>query len=138
MMAEKYLVGIIQVPLDAFTTEVGVGREEDPRIIKKLSTLFRRTTCRPGRWENHVIGLIDDQTLANIMSVLGMSQSKFRDTVRWATYPKAYLQSCILCLDGKQRIAAARKVFGKMSWWTVRLYYVSEGKDPVCFRIEPG
>jgi hypothetical protein len=129
-MAEKYLIGIIQVPLCAFRAEVGVGRDEDEKLVTRLSRVFERTPCRPEIWENHVKGLVDWSTITNILSTLGLSYRKLRDTVHWAKYPKAYLRDSIICIDGNQRIGAARRLSGENSWWTVRLYCVSQGKNP--------
>ncbi|KAF3768216.1 hypothetical protein M406DRAFT_75517 [Cryphonectria parasitica EP155] len=125
-MIDQYLVGIIQVPLSSIRTEREVGRDEDQKIIKRLSTVFRRTPCRPQKWENHVKGLVDEKTLRSIQSTLGLTYDKLGATVRSGKYPKAHIRDRILCLDGKQRVAAARRIFGKDSWWTVKLYFVPE------------
>lgn len=90
-MADKYLVGIIQVPLSTFTMELNVGRSEDQKIIEKLSKIFRRTAFQPEKWENHIKGLIDGQTLADIVSSLSLSYRILRGTVCWLKYPKAHI-----------------------------------------------
>ncbi|KAK1980494.1 hypothetical protein LZ30DRAFT_594656, partial [Colletotrichum cereale] len=62
-----------------------------------------------------------------ILSTLQIPLDALRSTIRNGTYPKVLLQHCILCMDGKQRIAAAEKKFGSEYWWTVRLYF-AEGR----------
>ena len=79
-MAEKYLVGIIKVPLSAFTFQPGVGREESHTIVKRLSNVFRRTRCRSQQWENHVKGLIDRDTFAAVLARLNCTEDQFRST----------------------------------------------------------
>ncbi|KAM5348928.1 hypothetical protein ACJ41O_008751 [Fusarium nematophilum] len=46
---------------------------------------------------------------------------------RRTRHPKVWLPPCILCIDGKQRIAAAKARFGEKYWWTVRLFYCKDG-----------
>jgi hypothetical protein len=45
-----------------------------------------------------------------------------RATVLTRQYPRLRLRKAILCLDGRQRTAAARRLYGKSFWWTVKLY----------------
>ena len=42
MMADEDIVGIIQVPLNAYTYQPGKGRDEDPAIVKHLSDIFKK------------------------------------------------------------------------------------------------
>lgn len=129
-MAEKYLVGIIQVPLCAISTEIRVGRDEDKELVRRLVRLFSRTPCEPEAWENHIKGLVDWQTITDILSILGSSYRKLRETVHWAKYPKVCLQGGITCIDGIQRIGVAKQLFDENMWWPVKLYCVSKGKNP--------
>lgn len=133
-MTEKYLVGIIQVPLSAFLEEVVVGRHEDPKIARRLEGIFKREGCESEKASNHIRGLVDFPTIKTILSALGFSYRKLQDTVWRGKYPKACIRGGILCIDGKQRICAARKLFGEHSWWTVRLYCVSKGRRTIFTR----
>ncbi|KAH8156302.1 hypothetical protein CIB48_g11946 [Xylaria polymorpha] len=49
-------------------------------------------------------------------------EENFRSTVQTGKYPRVRLRKRIVCLDGRQRIAAARGKFGKRFWWPVKLY----------------
>lgn len=95
-MAEQYLVGIIKVPLSAFTYQPGVGREESRTIVKKLSNVFRQTRCRSRQWENHVKGLIDGDTLAAVLARLDCTEEQLRVTIYGGNYPRVRLHGQIL------------------------------------------
>ena len=126
-MAEKYLVGIIKVPLSAFTFQPDVGREESRTIVKRLSNVFRRTRCRSQKWENHVKGLIDRDTFAAVLARLNCTEDQFRSTIHRREFPRVRLDGRILCLDGRHRLAAAKRAFGKGVWWPVKLYHAPPG-----------
>lgn len=134
-MAEKYLIGIIQVPLCAFRTESAVERDEDEELVAGLQRVFERTPCEPEDWDNHIKGLVEWPTITDILSTLGFSYPKLRDTIRWAQYPKVYLRGVITCLDGVQRIGAGKECFDENMWWPVKLYYVSKGKSLKTIRL---
>ncbi|KAI3326657.1 hypothetical protein HD806DRAFT_532293 [Xylariaceae sp. AK1471] len=121
-MTNQSLVGIIKVPLCAFTYEPEQGRAESPAIVKRLSDLFRKTRCRPSLWENHVKGRITSQTLEGILATLNFTQEQLHSTIYQGDYPLVHLKKEIICLDGRHRLAAARKVFGDKVWWPVKLY----------------
>lgn len=123
------LVGIIQVPLSAFAYDAYVGRERHPTIVKQLGRVFQRTRCAPQEPRNHAEGAVDRETLRVILSKLKLSLTNLRTTVTNGKYPRVWLQPCILCIDGKQRIAAAKAKFGEKYWWTVRLFYCKDGKS---------
>jgi hypothetical protein len=57
------------------------------------------------------------------LSAFGKPEAEFRRTVQTRRYPRIRdLRKSILCVDGRQRLAAARREFGKKSWWTAKLY----------------
>ncbi|KAI1464283.1 uncharacterized protein F4812DRAFT_205785 [Daldinia caldariorum] len=122
MMAEENIVGIIQVPLNAYTYQPGKGRDEDPAIVKHLSDIFKREGCKPDLWEHHIKGEIDATTYNRLLIALGLPEEKLRATVQTGQYPRVRLRKRIVCLDGRQRIAAARGEFGRRFWWPVKLY----------------
>lgn len=117
-------VGIIQVPIEAFEYLPGVGRDLDHQVVNNLTHLFRRVKCHPKSWVHHVAGLIDVRTYYEILTALTLSRQQFSKTVnKGAEYRRLSLQAkSIICLQGKHRLAAAKKVFGKQYFWTVRLY----------------
>ncbi|KAK3693494.1 hypothetical protein B0T22DRAFT_505337 [Podospora appendiculata] len=115
------LSGIIQVPLDAFTYQPGEGRGEDEAVIKLLYGLFEKD-CRPSEWSHHVKGEVDAEIFNGILLALSSSEAYLRNTVHTGKYPQLPIRECILCLDGQQRIAAARRRFGTDFWWPVKLY----------------
>lgn len=121
-MAEEDIVGIIQVQLNAFTYQPKKGREEDPAIVKHLSDIFEREGCRPNLWGHHVKGEIDAATYSKLLTACGLSEDELRSTVKTGKHPRVRLRKRIVCLDGRQRIAAARAKFGKKFWWPVKLY----------------
>jgi hypothetical protein len=122
IMAEG-IVGIIQVPLYSFKFQPNVGREKDHAIVKRLSSLFSTTQCKPQEWENHVKGYITPEIHEKILSALGKSEDEFHRTIQSRKYPRLRgLRKFILCFEGRQRIAAAWQTFGKTFWWTVKLY----------------
>ncbi|KAI3339064.1 hypothetical protein F4824DRAFT_70186 [Ustulina deusta] len=121
-MADEDIVGIIQVPLNAYTYQPGKGRDEDPAIVKHLSDIFKKEGCKPNLWEHHIKGEIDAATYGRLLIALGLSEDNFRSTVQTGKYPRVRLRKRIVCLDGRQRIAAARGKFGKRFWWPVKLY----------------
>ncbi|KAI2604647.1 hypothetical protein GGR54DRAFT_448584 [Hypoxylon sp. NC1633] len=122
-MSDKDIIGIIQVQLDAFTFQPNVGREKDKAIVKRLVSRFGTAPCEPEEWDHHVKGYVGPETYNKILSALGMSEDEFRRIVQARRYPRLRgLRRSILCLDGRQRLAAAREKFGNKFWWTVRLY----------------
>ncbi len=121
-MADKDIVGIIQVPLNAYTYQPDKGRDEDPAIVKHLSDIFEQEGCDPNLWEHHIKGEIDAATYSKLLTALGLSEDNFRSTLQTGRYPRVRLRKRIICLDGRQRIAAARGKFGKKFWWPVKLY----------------
>ncbi|KAH8744768.1 hypothetical protein F5883DRAFT_376209, partial [Diaporthe sp. PMI_573] len=122
MMADEDIIGVIQVPLNAYTYQPGKGRDEDPAIVKHLSAVFNKEGCNPDQWEHHIKGEVDAATYSRLLIALGLSEGKFRNTVRTGMYPRVRLRKRIVCLDGRQRIAAARVKFGSKFWWPVKLY----------------
>lgn len=124
------IVGIIQVPLSAFAYDPYVGRGHDPAVVKQLERVFRRTRCAPKKPSNHAEGAIDRETLRVILSKLQVSLTDLRTAVTNGRHPKVWLPPCILCIDGKQRIAAAKARFGEKYWWTARLFYCKDGRSP--------
>ena len=122
------LIGIIQVPLSAFVYDPFVGRGHDPVLVKQLDRVFRRTQCAPEKPSNHAEGAIDRDTISVILSKLQVSLTNFRKTITSGKHPKVRLPSCILCIDGTQRIAAAKARYGEKYWWTVRLFYCKGGE----------
>lgn len=127
-MTEKHLVGIIRVPLSAFTYRPGIGREESRAITKRLANVFRKTPCQSHQWENHVKGLIDRPTLEAILATLHCTTEQLRATIPRREFPRVRLNGQILCLDGRHRLAAAKRAFGKGVWWPVKLYYAAPGR----------
>ncbi|KAI8626618.1 hypothetical protein F5Y19DRAFT_446352 [Xylariaceae sp. FL1651] len=121
-MADEDIVGIIRVPLNAYTYQPGKGRDEDPEIVKHLSDIFKKEGCKPDLWEHHIKGEIDVATYSRLLIALGLSEDSFRSTVQTGKYPRVRLRKRIICLDGRQRIAAARGKFGTRFWWPVKLY----------------
>ena len=115
------IVGIIQVPLDAFTYQPGEGRGEDQAVTKLLYDLFEKD-CRPNEWSHHIKGEVDAEIYNGILLALRYSEDELRNTVQTGKYPQLPIRECILCLDGRQRIAAARRRFGTDFWWPVKLY----------------
>lgn len=111
-MADEDIVGIIQVPLNGYTYQASKGRDEDPAIVKHLSDIFKEG-CKPDLWEHHIKGEIDAAMYSRLLIALGLSEDKFRSTVQTGRYPRVRLRKRIVCLDGRQRIAAARGMFGK-------------------------
>jgi hypothetical protein len=122
------LIGIIQVPLSAFVYDPFVGRGHDPAVVKQLERVFRRTQCAPGKPSNHIEGAIDRETIRVILSRLQVSLTALRKTVVDGKHPRVRLSPCILCIDGKQRIAAAKARYGEKYWWTVKLFYCKDGE----------
>ncbi len=118
-------LGIIQVPVNAFEFIPGVGRDLDHGIVDNLVRLFRQVRCRPKKWDHHVEGLIDLRMYYEILFTLNLSRQQFLETAaRGRAYPKVRLPPrSIVCLQGKQRLAAAKSRFGGEYFWTVRLYY---------------
>jgi len=118
-------IGIIQVPIDAFDFIPGVGRELHSPIVDELAHLFQRVRCRPKKWEHHVKGSINFGTYCEILAALKFSRQQLQETARRGpTYHKVSLPpKSIICLNGKHRLAAANREFGKRYFWTVRLYY---------------
>lgn len=115
------IVGIIQVPLDAFTYPPGEGRGEDAAVIKLLYDLFEKD-CRPNEWSHYIKGEVDTEIYNGIVLALSTSEAELRNTVHTGRYPQLPIRECILCLDGRQRIAAARRRFGTDFWWPVKIY----------------
>ena len=114
------LVGIVAVPLTAFKPRT-IGRSEDINIVSHLERVFKRTGYRSGA-KNHVTGLINQQVYELILSKIPKEElvntiGKQSDR----TFPRIDLNNCIECLDGLQRVAAAR---GRLEWLTVELYYI--------------
>ena len=121
-MAVEDIVGIIQVQLNAFTYQPKKGRDEDPAIVKHLSDIFEQEGCKPNLWGHHVKGEIDAATYSRLLVACGLAEDQLRSTVQTGKYPRVRLRKRIICLDGRQRIAAARGKFGKKFWWPVKLY----------------
>ena len=115
------IVGIIQVPLDAFTYQPGEGRGQDEAVTKLLYDLFEKD-CRPNEWSHYIKGEVDAEIYNGILLALSYSEDELRNTVQTGKYPQLPIRECILCLDGRQRIAAARRRFGTDFWWPVKLY----------------
>ncbi|KAK4107446.1 hypothetical protein N656DRAFT_802634 [Canariomyces notabilis] len=120
-MADERIVGIIRVPLNAFTYQPGRGRGQDAAAVRRLSRLFGKD-CRPDKWEHHIKGEINAATYNRVLLALGISEAELRSTIQTGKYPLVPLRRCILCLDGRQRTAAARRRFGKNFYWPVKLY----------------
>lgn len=121
-MADEDIIGIIRVPLNAYTYQPEKGRDKDPAIVKHLSGIFRKEGCKPDLWEHHIKGEVDAATYSSLLTSLGLSEDKLRSTAHTGNYPRVRLRKRIVCLDGRQRIAAARGRFGKDFWWPVKLF----------------
>ncbi|KAI1207658.1 uncharacterized protein F4807DRAFT_469168 [Annulohypoxylon truncatum] len=122
MMVDAEILGVVWVPLNAYTYQPDKGRDEDPVIVNHLSDIFGREGCKPELWEHHIKGEIDAATYSRLLIALGISEAQFRSTAGTGRYPRVRLRKRIVCLDGRQRIAAARGKFGKRFWWPVKLY----------------
>jgi hypothetical protein len=127
-MTEKYLVGIIRVPPSAFTFDAAHGRQEHGAITERLIRVFRRSACRQDDQDNYITGCVDESTYKEILSTLHRSPEALRRTVWEGNPPRIALNNRIVCVDGRQRIAAARRLYGSRFWWTVKLFHVPEGK----------
>lgn len=70
-------------------------------------------------------GLVDLRTYYVILTELKLSREQFQKTAtRGSKHPKVNLPpNSIVCLQGKHRLAAARKRYGKRFLWTVRIHY---------------
>lgn len=121
-MADEDIIGIIRVPLNAYTYQPGKGRDKDPAIVKHLSDVFNKEGCNPDQWEHHIKGEVDAATYGRLLIALGLSEDKLRNAAQTGKYPRVRLRKRIVCLDGRQRIAAARGKFSKDFWWPVKLF----------------
>lgn len=124
------LVGVVVVPLTAFMPRT-IGRSEDIDIVSHLERVFNRTGCTAGV-ENRIKGLINQQVYELILSRIPKNDlvstiGKESDQ----TLPRIDLYNCIECIDGLQRVAAAR---GRLEWWTVELYCIVGSKQCDEFR----
>ncbi|KAM7196593.1 Protein of unknown function (DUF3723) domain containing protein, partial [Rhypophila sp. PSN 637] len=113
------LIGIIQVPLRCFAFDPNIGRGEDEALVNRFTRLFRRVGCKPKLWENHAKGSVNARTYQSTLSTLRISKGSLRKTVKVDyQYPRV---ASIICLDGTQRVVAARKEFGEDFWWTQKV-----------------
>lgn len=121
------LLGFARVPNSAFIFNE-LTRGEDKDAIRRLDRVYRRTGCRPDDEGNCVIGVVDTKALRKICSAIGVSDDGVRRKLRSQPPPRIDLRRCIICVDGRQRVAAAKRRYGtRAPWWTVKLYFAPRG-----------
>lgn len=121
-MAEQEPLGIIRVPLTAFNSVV-VGRGPDGDAVRLLESAFDNESCKPNDEKNLVEGIVDLQTYRMILKKLCLTPKELRDLAKRGRYPKVTLRNCITCSHGRQRITAARNLYGESYVWAVRINF---------------
>ena len=102
----------------------------DPRNIERLTRIFKLEGCLRLDLEHHVPAVISDESLANSLRQSGVrvGDLRKRGSPPMLALPENFN---LVCLHGKHRIAAAKKILlPGNKWWTVDLY--SDGSSTSC------
>jgi len=97
---EDAIAGIIQVPLLAFIFKLSFTRGKDPKAAQKLSRVYARLGCEPSKAKNFAKGLVNQQTLLLIRSILNLSEDELRGIVQERRHHRIALRRYIYCFDG--------------------------------------
>lgn len=115
---DRHFQGYARVKLD--NIDFDSGRDLDDRNVNRLIDIFKSQGCKRESTANAISVLVQRSAIEEALARQGSSSLAVHSIVP-AQLP--YLNAKVLCLQGKHRIHAARKVlpYGDW-WWTVKIF----------------
>ena len=96
------------------------GRELDGQNVKRLVGIFKLQGCVRENTANAISVLVERGALGNVRTQQGSPSSAVHSIIPTRL---PYLNTKVLCLQGKHRICAARKFLHHTNrWWTVKVF----------------
>lgn len=123
---DEFLIGSCVVQLKSLCFEL--GRDKNNRATSTLVQVLRESSEQHDK-ANHIPAAV---SLEELHQILNASSISMQDIARSeAPYPKLFPTRKLQCLHGRQRYEAALELYGLEAWWTVRLFCIPEGCDPI-------
>lgn len=123
---DQWLVGIVRAPISClyFPPNGVLPRLIVQRNRNQKERLFRSAAlCKPHIYENQILVEVDSETRRQILTALRLSSDQLKDPTSVKHLPPNFQ---LRCTDGRQRVDAARRLWGHSFEWTIRLYYAGE------------
>jgi hypothetical protein len=123
----RFLLGIASISLTSLNF-AQTHREESEKAQSRLLNVFRLEGCRRYEEENFIDATVDTAILSEALHLVNLSQESFSSmTSKFLSnprdIPRLNLAQPVTCLNGLQRIRAAREwLDANDQWWIVRLY----------------